>query len=375
MNEDVEKQLIRARTALYIDHPFYGVLSLRLQMVEDYTIPTACVDHEKILYNPDFVATLTPNLTKSLIAHEVGHVFMDHLDRCGSRHPKKWNAACDYVVNAGLHEDKLEVGKDWLLNQAWFGKHADEIYTLLPDDPDGGGKPGNGPSGDSQGWGALDDMKGSPDKDTAADNALGWQIAAINAAKIAESQGKLPATMKRLVDKLVNNAVDWTQQLRDFVTTVSDADYSWSHPQRRMLAHGLILPSLYSESMGLMVNGIDTSGSISDYILQKFGAEIIAARNAVSPERMMNIYCDAAVAHVDDYDMSQEVKFEGHGGGGTDFNPPFDYIAKQGLKPDCFIYLTDGYGPFPKEPPPYPVLWVMTTDVKPPWGQCIRINV
>lgn len=367
MNIEVKNQLIRARTALYIDFPFYGILALRLSMNEDESIKTLCVNHTEIRYNPAYVATLDPDETKTAIAHEIGHIFKGHLSRCGGRNPKKYNAAGDYVINAGLKDDGMRLNKHWLYNPAWGAQmSADEVYSLLPD------QPGDG----DDGWGAQDEMDPSTaTPEEAAEEDLAWKIAAISAAKIAEKEGKMPAHLKRLVDELTNNKVDWRERLRHFVTTASDADYDWSHPQRRMLPHGYILPSLYSEAMGLMVNAIDTSGSISDYILQAFGAEITAARNAVSPERLINIYCDAEVAHVDDYDQTQLITFEGHGGGGTDFRPPFDHVASEGLTPDCFIYLTDGYGPFPDAPPPYPVLWVMTTDVVPPWGEHVRIEV
>ena len=107
MNEAIARKLIRARTALYIDHPFYGILALRLTMKEDLSVKTLCVNAKEIRYNPDFVATLNDDTTKSAVAHEVGHIFWDHLERCAGRNPKKWNAAGDYVINAGLKEDKM----------------------------------------------------------------------------------------------------------------------------------------------------------------------------------------------------------------------------------------------------------------------------
>lgn len=71
---------------------------------------------------------------------------------------------------------------------------------------------------------------------------------------------------------------------------------------------------------------------------------------------------------------AQEGK-DGHGG--TDFRPPFDYAAEHPeLEPSCLIYITDGCGPAPDRPPPYPVLWVLTADgEKPaPWGMELRLK-
>lgn len=365
MNHAVEKQLIRARTALYIEFPFYGVLALRLTMKEDFSIPTMCVSHKHIYYNPDYVAKLSPELTRSAVAHEVGHIFLDHINRCNGRHPKKWNAACDYVLNDMLKTDGHPLAADWLHNPAFAGMTSDHVYTLLPDQPDG---PGDG------GWGAQDDMQPGGDPTEREQDALDWKLAAVAAAQIAKQAGKLPASLKRFLDDVAGNKVNWKERLRRFVTQHAKADYSWTRPNRRMMAFGHYLPSLHSEAMGLLVNAIDTSGSIDAYTLNMFGAEVLAARAAAQPEKMINIYCDAAIDHVDEYDIHDAVKFELHGGGGTDFNPPFEHVEEHNLKPACLIYLTDGYGPFPPAPPPYPVLWVMTSDVIAPWGETIRIE-
>lgn len=379
MNETVRKQLVRARTALYIEDPFYGILSLRLKLVEDSSVKTLCVSHSTIYYNPNFVETLSPALTKSAIAHEIGHIIYDHTDRRCGRNPQKWNAACDYVVNdvlknteytdgSGRTTKAFEIGKDWLYNPAFAGMTSDHIYTLLPDE-DGGDTAAT----------ALDTMQegdgqGDETAEERAASRLDWKVAATQAASIAKKQGKLPSNMERFVEAMVDNKVDWRARLRKFATEITKADTSWTRPQRRLVPFGYYLPSLHSEAMGTFVSGIDTSGSIDNYTLQMFGAEIQAVRLATTPLKMVNIYCDADVAHVDEYDQTEELAFEGRGGGDTDFRPVFDYVEKNDVKPACLIYLTDGYGPFPDSPPPYPVLWVMTTDAVAPWGETVRIE-
>jgi predicted metal-dependent peptidase len=63
------------------------------------------------------------------------------------------------------------------------------------------------------------------------------------------------------------------------------------------------------------------------------------------------------------------------GGGGTSFIPPFEYLEKNGIDPKCVIYLTDGYGTFPSESDvKVPTMWLMTTDVEPPFGECVRLT-
>ena len=62
---------------------------------------------------------------------------------------------------------------------------------------------------------------------------------------------------------------------------------------------------------------------------------------------------------------------------GTSFIPVFDYVRSHGMRPDVLVYVTDGYGDAPQKAPPYPVLWVLTSDGTEKfatWGQKIHLN-
>ena len=48
-------KLIKARTSMLIEQPFFGTLSMRLKMVQDSTVPTLCVDGKTVRYNPAFI--------------------------------------------------------------------------------------------------------------------------------------------------------------------------------------------------------------------------------------------------------------------------------------------------------------------------------
>ena len=369
INRDAENALVKARIDLYILQPFYGILSMRFLLHGDTSIKTLQISHTTISYNPLYVLSLAADYVRSALAHELVHCILDHINRCGNRIPKKWNAACDYVVNAALKQDGFPLKREWLYNPAFEGMTAEHVYNLLPDSDDDG----NGPSPDG-GWGAQDSMKPGDVSDAAA-NAAEWKVATVQAAQAAKNQGLLPASMKHVVDEILDNKVDWRERLRRFATERTKNDFSWARPQRRMLPYGYYLPGLHSESMGLIVNAIDTSGSVDDYVLQAFGSEIAAIKSLTRPKKMMNIYCDSRIGKVDTFEEYDSPTFHMLGRGGTDFRPPFKHIEKESLQPACFIYLTDGEGPFPKEPPSYPVLWVITTDVVPPWGEHVKIVV
>jgi predicted metal-dependent peptidase len=368
VDKQAETKLIRARIALITEQPFWGTLALRLRLVEDNSIPTLAVDGKTVWYNAKFINNLSDSLCKSAVAHEVGHCIYEHIARRGARQPSKWNKAGDYVINAMLKDSNFEIGDGWLFNPAYAGFSSDHIYNLLPDDPPGKGSGAGDPGGE------LCEIRSGETNDD-EQTVDEWKLATVQAATIAKQQGKLPASLERFIGNLVNPKTDWKTVLRRFVTEVSKNDYSWSRPKKMMIPHGFYLPTLYSETMGLLVAVIDVSGSIDQHTLNVFGSEIQAVRDSVHPEKTIIIYCDAKVQHVDEFLPEDVAEFKMHGGGGTDFRPPFDWLEQRGERPAAFLYLTDMYGCFPESAPDYPVLWCKTTDVDPPWGESVEIEV
>lgn len=338
------------------------------------------VDGKHIFYNPDYVLQLSNALAQSGLVHEIMHCVWEHFIRLMGRDPKLFNVAGDYAINLVVKEAGFQIGPGWLYDTKYTGMSTEHIYDLLKQQMQKEKQDGTGGEGSGKGVDGLksqDEVKiGVASAGEASDASLEWKVNVQQAVAGAKMHGKLPAGMKRFMDDLEEPQVPWQQVLQRFITETSRNDYTMMRPNKRYVHCGYYLPSLYSESMGLLATGIDTSGSIDNVTLASFGAEITAAYNASHPEKLINIYCDARVAHVDEINQGDVMPpFEAHGGGGTDFRPPFDWLDENGHKPACMIYLTDGYGPFPEEQPDYPVLWCMTTAVEPPWGQFVRIKV
>lgn len=365
MNQDVKDLLTRARTQLILDHPFFGTLALRLPLVEDNGIPTAAVDGKHIYYNPDFMAKHSPAQIKTILAHEVMHCVYDHVGRRNDRDHRRWNQAGDYVINLTLVDSGFEAVDGWLYSTGYKDKTTDEVYNMLPP-PDE-----NGPNGPGD---PLDECRDGDATDADAGGSTDWKIATIQAANQARQEGKLPASLARFVEEMTAVKLDWRAMLRRFITETSKNDYSWARPNRHFINQGFYLPTLYSESMGEIAVVIDTSGSIDQATLNAFGTEIKAIVANTRPEKTHVIYCDAAVNHVDVFGANDVLQFNMHGGGGTDFRPPFTRLAEAGVKPVCLVYLTDGYGPFPTSVD-FPVMWVCTTNVVAPIGETIPIEI
>lgn len=377
MNEAVREQLSKARTQLILNQPFFGALALRLRLIESEQVPTLAVDGKNVYYNPKFVATLSPRLTQSAMAHETLHCALQHIGRVGARDKFKWNCAIDFVTNEHLKESGFEISPSWLLNKDWYGKTAEEIYTLLNDKncP----KPGSGPgSADRKGQGPLCDATGSAtgtnDPEEGRRLERDWRIATIQAASAAKQAGKLPANFERFLDELLKPQINWREQLRRFMTEIVKNDFDWTRPNKRLLPYKIVLPTLHSEEPGTIAAVIDTSGSIDDKTLQIFASELDSIHKTVKPSKLYVIYCDAAINKVDEFEPDDIIKLKMYGGGGTDFRPPFKYLKEHSIDPKCLVYLTDLMGPFGDEPE-YPVMWACISDLKAPWGETLKLHM
>jgi predicted metal-dependent peptidase len=155
-----------------------------------------------------------------------------------------------------------------------------------------------------------------------------WGIAAEQALRFAKACGHDPAGIERRLTESRQSQQNWRTILRDFVAATTPCDYRWTPPNRRYIASGLYLPSVERQGMGEIVIAVDTSGSIGKLELEQFAGEISAISEETQPEAVHVVYCDAAVRCTQQFGPSEPVCLEPRGGGGTDFCPPFKWVAK-----------------------------------------------
>ena len=106
MNKPSEafQRITRARSRLILSNAFFGTLASGLELVESDAIPTMATDGTLLLYNPDFVATLTDQELIGVLVHEVCHCADRHHTRRGDREPIIWNVAADFRVNFDVRD-------------------------------------------------------------------------------------------------------------------------------------------------------------------------------------------------------------------------------------------------------------------------------
>jgi predicted metal-dependent peptidase len=409
----------RIRTRLLLDQPFFGTLAMRLQMVEDNTpnCPTMMTNGLEIRWNRKFTESLSDQEQLGVVAHEVFHNALTHMYRRQHRHPILWNYACDYAINPMLLSSGFKLpgqpvavgdftSKGYLFDLRFKDMTAEQIYALLPkmlqESGKGSGKGQKGSQGVAKGsqpgsgegsqpgdglpdpkglpTGAFEDPPQSGEGEGTAEEMTeqDWQMAAEQAARVAMAAGRLPLGAERLIRESREPKVDWRSRLRPFITNTLQTDFSWSRPNRRYISQGIYLPGAVKENVGTIVFVLDCSGSITNDMLVEGASEATGILNEAHPEKIVVIYHDTKVHDVEEFTPNDgKVEFKAKGGGGTAFQPVFDYIEKQQMNPLCVVWYTDlECYDSPKEPE-YPVLWLTPEWVQrsAPFGETVRVTV
>lgn len=412
ITNEQERAMEIARVALMTQTPFFAHYYYS-EMIEHPTldIPTAATDGRRIFYNPEYLAGLKPPERVFVLAHEVHHTVSRHPQRMkhyrngGGLRGKDWqpelfNVCADYTINADLIES--DIG---LCNPAWLYDSTVKSTDLVEDVYVKKHKPPQKGQGQNQAYGQKT-RGGTPDQRAQAaggafdevlepdtDPVTGkedipseseFREAIARAAGAAKAMGKMPASMQKLVDEILEPQVSWRERIRMLVTgKIGSRKESWDRPNRRRLVLNpiVIMPGRRGFGANDVVVVIDSSGSIyaDEKALSAFFSELGGIMADVRPKRIVLIHADAAVQRVDEARNLDEIshyRAQGtRGGGGTDFRPAFKYVAEQGIRPDALVYLTDMYGSFPSEAPGYPVIWCSITDEVGPFGETVKIEV
>lgn len=430
------RRLLTARMRILCSHGFYGLLLMHMVYSIDEGAETAYTDGVRIAFGPSFLEGLSDTELDFVLMHEILHVVLQHCLRGKGFEDERFNIAADIVVNSNI---MLENGCDprsitlsrWgeSMHLAPDGKEgyfytAEEVCEMLP--PEKAGKNGNAAGGGGSGEGEEDEgrygpggsggfargrsarRQGSYTQGSAPkrwDDHAKWGRAeetdeplrdvwvkrfadcceAISVRDPDCSRGLLPLFAQRMYRALTQPQTDWRTVLNDFVQQ-DICDYSFSPPDRRYQDSPFFLPDYNDYADSDAVNDIlffiDTSGSISDKMIAAAFSEIKGAIDQFGGRLCGWLgFFDAAIIEPRPFASFEDVLgIRPAGGGGTDFQIIFEYVALHMADdpPACIIILTDGYAPFPKEQAAngIPVLWLINNnEVDPPWGKVARIRV
>jgi predicted metal-dependent peptidase len=385
VDHEAREKLIGARVSLLLKQAFFGNLATRLKLVNsDEWLGTLATDGRNFYYNSRFVMMLDQKEIEFGFGHEVLHCVYDHFGRRGSRHPKIWNIANDYCVNADLvnHNIGRKITTVKILyDRKYQGMPSEEVYEklmenvkeisldeladmLLDEHLDGDG------DGDEK------DGRGRPKMSKEERDAIRdeFKEAVINAASNEPNAGNIPGNVRKMLKDLTEPQMDWRELLNLTLTSAIKDDYTWMRPSRRSWHMDAIMPGMNpGEAIDIAV-AIDTSGSISQTMLLDFLSEVQGAMESFTAYKI-HVFCfDTSVHNPVTYvsdDICDMGEYELGGFGGTDFVPIFKHLRENDVNPDRLVVFTDGY--------PYgswgdedlcDTLWVIhgSTSIEAPFG-------
>jgi len=384
-----------ARTRLVLERPFLGALILYLPLNGRGACRSIATDARTLYFNPAYVLALSFSDTQFMLAHEALHCALGHFARRGARLRARWNSACDFAVNGLLVDDGMKAPSGALLNCAYRGLAAEEIYPLLPDDAArttldehwfGAGQGGgddrrsiDNPESDAafpeSHRDGLDEVELQlPRAAQAAALAQTWRGRLAASAFEAARSGRLAGHWGSVAEAAIEPRLPWRSLLARFLMRLARDDYSFARRSRR--EGDALLPGVESRAANLVV-AVDTSGSIARQTLDDFLAEVDALKGQIRASITL-LLCDSALAP----DMPlrffawERVALPDavSGGGGTRFAPVFEWVENEPAIPDALLYFTDAEGEFPALAPEYPVMWLVTGNSPVPFGERVQLN-
>ena len=396
-----EIRLKRNHIAL-MKHPetawYSGIMMMGENEVIDKDV-TAYTDGVNKRYGRKFMESLKDEAeVRGLIMHENLHVALKHIPRnkdLWKENSKLANASADYVVNDIIESmtDKahIKLPKGALYHPQFHNWSVREVYTFLKKHAKGGGGGGgtglDGDSGSGGGEGefptdSLDehDWEGqelSPDKAKQLEERIDKSL-----REGGIMAGRMGAKLPRSISDLLEPKVDWRDVLRDFVSSATKGkdEFTWRKFNRRLLPSDLYLPSVENETIGEVIIGIDTSGSIDQRQINEFAGEIVLVAEAVCPEKIRVLWWDTKVhgEQVFEPDQYEEIGslLKPLGGGGTKVSSVAEHINKKKLKAECVVIFTDGYVEHDvKWDITMPTLWLVTLNKTwtPPAGKKVMV--
>lgn len=394
----VEQRIQKAHVWL-MKSPKYCLYSgvMMLGKVEvDETMPTAATDGRDVFYGRKFMSKLTDAEVKAVILHENLHKAFRHTlvwKHLYKKHATLANMACDYVINLMIYDSdvkgvEVKLPADGLLDEQFRGMDASEVFRRLEKeikdtggvhvrtfgDPNGKFVPAEGcGSMDEHMWEKAEGMT-QQEKETLANEV---DQALRQGAILA---GKMGGNIDRAVTEALTPQVDWRSELREFISALcQDKDEStWRRPSRRWIGQDVYMPSVIGETVGRIVVGVDTSGSIQMEDIAQFLGEVKSICDSVRPEAIELMYWDTRVCQHEVYEQADLdnllASTRPKGGGGTDPECIPKFMNARNIKAECAIILTDGYVCSWGSNWSCPTLWAITSDIVSEVGKTIRIH-
>lgn len=330
---------------------------------------TACAGIGFIFFNPDFYKSIPPATRVTVIAHEMWHLILRHMQRHKpDDDPYFKNIAEDHVINLGLEKQGFTFeGTNPCKDPKYQGMSSRQVYNQIwqarPED-----RPDVDPSMQmtpQQIQDLIEDtIRSMPEED---------QMSMDEVEKEAEEQ--VDDAVKNGCGKGTGNAgIDL--EMSGLMVPVIGASYkdifaeymidplsggkrTFSRPNRRQLgnrnAGALILPGRYPRKgkenrLTHLVYALDVSGSITNAQAKQFHNSVATIKKLLNPEKLTVLFFDDGIKLERTFtDKEPYGNIHVQAGGGTNLVPVYKRVEQ--IDPEALVIFTDlqvGIPPQPK---------------------------
>lgn len=356
-----------------------------LVTVETDDVRTLSADeHWRLYVNPTWVVTAPVDRVARALAHQLWHLLLEHADRAravgvDASTARAWHRATDLALVDALAPEgcapaELVAAAAALRAQEAGrlppGRPAEEYWATLsrlsvePDDEDepdgddegdGDGDEGSAADGRSRPWElpADADVGGV---DPAAGDVIRRAVA-IEYSGRRGGRGSTPGEVARWVKRMTEPTLPWEHLLaqaarRGIGWTSGRTHTTWTRPNRRASATPGVLQPGWRRPHPRVAMVVDTSMSVDDHLLGKAMGEVDGALRSlgVGGPEVTVLACDAAVQAVTRVRRARDAALAG--GGGTDLRVALATVEDLRPRPSLVVVFTDGYTPWPVDPPP-----------------------
>ena len=403
-DELIVRRVKKQRSKLFGCAPGAHQLMGFLPIVVSDQVATYATDGKVILVNRIFAESLSDLNTRGIIIHESLHIGFKHhirlaiwMKRCGLSEEDAheiWNEGSDYVINGGIKKS-VNYGIDFTLppDVLWHDVYStcgwpvekicsDMLRKGWKPKPKrgggGGGGGGGGKSGDDptdHGCGEILVPKEMEGDSKEAKDAIEKESQDINrrVAEAAMLERQVGGGKGTMFDKIFKSTGKTTssEHIRHFLRKSFSHVRSYKRPNKRFLHKKIYLPSKIKTPHTLYAC-IDSSASMGRDDFEKCRKNLVRWAKELGLSMIRVAYVDSVI-HMNPntdkpwYDMdlkngtgADAMELEIYGGGGTSFDPIFDYLAKSNEDVGGLVYFTDGCGSVHDRNPKFPVLWVTT---------------
>lgn len=340
------------------DEPFFAALSRSVNKRASRSVPTAGVritddGYFEMLYNPDFMGSLSDVHRRGILKHEFYHLIFEH---CLARNPdgkmvsKIWNFATDLSINCHIKDELPEMAliperlgfEDYLTAEQYR-----DLLQQMQQDADGQSKmDGQGPLDDHEGWG------GDPNSEAGEAAAIAKERlrdamgkAAEEAARSSRAFGNMHQSVRDAIMRFISGTVDWRAVLRNFIGQ-SQRSFKSNTVKRINKRFPYIHAGRKTNRTANIAIAVDQSGSVSDEMLGMFFAELSNLAKIVSFD-IVPFDTEVGENQITKWEKGKKYsKAQRVMHGGTDFDAPTKFVNGNS-KYDGLIVLTDMQAPAP----------------------------